>query len=150
MRQDIGSNNWSESVVVVPPVSLITDTTINSNDKTIVVPDGVLWKIIFIRVLFASSSTSGNRLIVLRLLDPDSNIIYAVTAGDNQVANKNVHYNFMPGAPRDSTAVNSIMHIPLPQDLHFPAGYGVRVLDSPDVSGLDDMEVYIQALVYDV
>lgn len=149
MRQLVGTNNWSDSVAEVPPLHAVFDSTANDSDKSWTVPGNEMWHLNWVHVLFASTSTVGNRILTLQVKDGSGNIMMDFVAGAVQAASATVHYAFLQGIYRETTVVNSELQVPMAQDLYLDSGYVLRIYDSAAVAvAADDMTVSFQAKRY--
>lgn len=150
-RQIIGSNNFAESVAVVPPVAHEFDNTPNDSDKTFTVPTNELWKLCHAHVILVTSATVGNRQLALSILDEDSNVIMDIAAGTVQAASTTRHYGFLQGIYRETSFVANELQVPLPEDCYLQPGWSVRFYDSAAISpAMDNMTVAFQYMKFSV
>lgn len=121
-------------------IALISDETANDNDKTIVVPAGYEYQVLWIWVELVTDATQGNRQIEIMLRDPTNDQIGDFRAGATQAASLTRYYMFAP-ALADLTAFRDTDYLmsPLPPTIFLPAGYRVRVFDNNNISAADDM-----------
>ncbi|MDB4278431.1 hypothetical protein N9917_02375 [Deltaproteobacteria bacterium] len=147
MRQETSSNsnNWSESMAVVPPLVSVRDETANDSDKSWTVPDNEVWKITRMCSSFTSSATVGNRIITVREENAAGDVLQRLVSGKVQAASSTVSYCFLQGIFRETTVVNGSLQVPIPIDFYIPGGNVLRVLDSAAVdAAADDMVINFQ------
>lgn len=151
MRSEFGSNNFSDIVSILQPISDTYDATANDSDKEWVVPTNAQWKLNSAFVTLVSTATVGNRVVTLEVQDASSNVIFALAAGAVQAASGTVNYSFSIGAPRETTAVNGYLSVNCPGELWLDAEYTLRVYDSAAVdAAADDMTVSFQVSQFTV
>lgn len=148
MRQEVtqNSNNWSASVAIVPPLISILDAELGNSNKIWTVPDGEVWKMTRACVDYLSSSTVGNRIMVLQEEDDVGNIIQKLTSGiTNHAASVNISYCMLQGIFRETSVINGSLQVPIPVDFYIPSGNILRFFDlaAIDATG-DDMVVKFQ------
>jgi hypothetical protein len=117
---------------------LQTDETANDSDKTITVPTGKRWLILWCHVEYTASATAGARFIEMHLRDSSDNIIAVATHTININAGESYNLEFLPSgtARNGSTVVNAI--IPLPPITILEAGYDIRIFDSAAIDPAAD------------
>lgn len=151
MRQNVRNDNWSESVISVPPLYSAYDAAANDSDKTFTVPNNEMWKLNFLHVILVTTATVGNRIITLEIDDADGNNLIDLYAGAVQAASLTRHYDFIQGIYRETSFVNGELHVPIPQDCYLGPGYTLRVYDSAAIAAAaDDMTVSFQAMKFQV
>lgn len=144
MRIDLGGNNYSEAVAIVPDIERILDTTANDSDKSFTTPVGETRKLNSIFVKLVTDATVGNRTLTAEVQDSAGNVVGRISAGAVQAASTTRYYLFMQGTYRETAFINSDIQVPIPQDSYIPGGYVLRVYDSAAVSAAgDDMTVAI-------
>lgn len=123
------------------------DTTADDSDKTITVPTGEIWQVQTIYVDYTSTSTAGNRQLVVQFRDDSDNIVGEARAGATQAASLQYFYTFsLTGA--DMTAVRDTdqLSVGLPL-MTLQSGYDIRIFDNNAVAAAaDDMTVRVSAL----
>lgn len=126
--------------LIVPTINMpvpkkivqIIDVEINDSDKTITVPSGKQWKLLFGTFLFATTVVVGDRQIIVRFMD-SSNILYEIRALNVQIASTTERYNL--GQFSDvSEAVTSRHLLPIPVNVILPEDFQIRIFD---VNGVD-------------
>lgn len=121
------------------------DSTANDSDKTVVVPDGELWKLDWLHATLVSDAAVGNRQIVLELYDQADVLQADWSAGAVQAASLTRHYMFQPGLLRETSFVNSEILVALPVTLAVPPGWYLRVRDSSAIAAAtDDLTISYQ------
>lgn len=151
MRQAIGTDNWVESVAIVPPIANTYDATTNDSDKTFTAPDNELWRICHAHVALVSTATVGNRQIEVEVTDADGNTVFDLVAGAVQAASLTRHYGFLQGIARETSFVGSELRVALPIDCYVVPGGSIRFYDSAAVdAAADDMTVSFQFEKYKV
>lgn len=118
---------------------LRSSVNINDSDKTLTVPAGYEWQVLWIFVRYASTGDAGNRQLEIQLLDDSNNLIGDFRAGATQAASLVRQYMFAP-ALADLTAFRDTDYLmtPLPPTTFLPAGYSVRVFDNNAVAVAGD------------
>ena len=133
--------------LIVPVVNLpvprnivqVSDVVANDTNKTLSVPTGKQWKILFGNVTYTTTAGAGNRLLTFRISD-GTNVVHHVNALNVQVASTTEHYAL--GNYGDVAEANAGFHtIPLPVDLVIPEGFGLNVFDTGGIDGNDDMVI---------
>jgi hypothetical protein len=126
--------NASPTVVYISP-STVPYTYTPTTDK----------QLNYVHVIFNASSTVSNRLVVLKLVDTDSNTVGdwhvtpAITAGQTR------HIEFMPGIYREATFdANGTVQSPFPTGLIIPKNYSLIVADNTGVVTNDTMTIGLQ------
>ena len=143
MKQQIGPHNYIDAVTVVPPLVNIKDTGVG-NSKEWTVPDNEVWKFAHACCSFTTDATIGTRLLVLEVVDADSDIIKYIPAGATQTLSASVHYCLMQGVYRETSIVNGALHVPIAEDLYVLGGTTVKIRDSNNVSAGDTLSVAFQ------
>jgi hypothetical protein len=126
-------------------VAQALDEDLNDTDKTVAVPAGKEWQILWVHVNFIANGTVGNRQVAIQILDSDDNVAGNFPAGLVQTAGLTYDYTFAPGMPDLATPRNtSYVLTPIP-NIVLLAGQQIRVVDiaAVDADG-DDMSVHIQ------
>ena len=123
-----------------------SDTELNDSNKTIVVPTGYVYEILYCGVKLISDGTVGNRQMVLLITDEDDAQIIEFPAGSTQAASLTRYYNFTQGGAHESSFVNTTLNIPICDELVVPEGYKIVIKDSAAVAATgDDMTVKLVA-----
>lgn len=149
MRQNVQNDNFSESVVIIPPLYSVYDAVTNDSDKSWTVPENEMWKLNFLHATLISTATVGNRIVTIEIDDEDSNPLIDLFAGAVQAASLTRHYGFIQGIYRETSFINGEIQVPLPKDCYLGPGYSLRVYDSAVVdAAADDMTVSFQAMRY--
>lgn len=142
MRQNVGNDNYSQSVAIVPPLESVYDATANDSDKTFTVPTNEMWKLCYAHVTLVTSATVGNRQMVFGIYDADGNLIIDLVAGATQAASLTRHYGFLQGIYRETSFTGNEIQVPVPIDCYIPPGGSLRFYDSAAIdAAADDMTV---------
>lgn len=145
MRQNIGNDNWSDSVAIVPPLETKFDDTANDSNKSWTVPSNELWKITHAHVILTTTATVGNRQIFMVLRDESGNLIMDIAAGAVQAASLTRHYGFMQGIYRETAFISNEIQVPMPIDCYLGPGYTLQFFDGSAIdAAADDMVVSFQ------
>jgi hypothetical protein len=145
MRQNLGGDNFSESVTETPNIQSVFNATANDSDKIFVVPDNETWKINHANVILATTATVGNRALHMDMYDADGNEIVSIAAGVVQAASLVVSYSFLQGIFRETATVNGNLQVPIPQDMYLTGGMSLRFYDASAIAAAaDDMTVAFQ------
>lgn len=118
--------------------------TANENSKSFVVPDGMIWKLMWAHMRYTSDATVGNRQIRLQVLDDTGASRFDTHAGAVQAASLDYHYEFMQGIYRETSFVDNAIQVPIPECLYLLPGWTLKIYDATGVSATDDMIVSIQ------
>ena len=128
MRQNVGNDNWTEVVAVVPLNASVFSGAVGSS-KIFVVPSNEVWKINYLYAALTSTATIGNRWLALSVADAAGNILHSLSAGIVQAASLVRRYNFMQGAARETVVVSDEVTVPLPRDIYLGPGYTMTLFD---------------------
>jgi len=121
-----------------------SDLTANDNDKTITVPAGYEWQVLWVYVEYTSDANAGNRQLELRILDAGGNTIGQVRPGTTQAASLTRNYMFAPSlADLVGFRDTDYLMTPFPPTVFLPAGYSIQMLDNNNVSAADDFNFHI-------
>ena len=127
-------------------VNTVADTAVDDSDKTLTVPAGQEWQVLWIWVVLTSTATVGNRQVTVRAMTSGGTIIASLKAGAVQAASLTRNYLFAPSMA-DLTAFRdtSFLTTPLMPTLFLSAGQQLRILDSGAIAAAaDDMLIYVQ------
>jgi len=123
---------------------VIADTTINSNDKSFVVPAGMKWKIKWVFVNYVSNATAGNRRLQVNVLDQTGGtVVFRSIMPLSQAASLTRDFLWMPRMG-GSQITNVAGYGACPQTLY--EGMELHVADGEDISSTDDFTL---GLVYE-
>ena len=121
------------------------DAGANDSDKTIVVPEGEVWKLDWLHAILVSTATVGNRQMLLGLYDQADVLQADWHAGTTQAASLTRHYMFQPGVYRETAFVNNEIQIAIPEKLIIPSKWYLRVYDSAAIAAAaDDLTIAYQ------
>lgn len=129
------------SVPVPANVIQIEDIILNDSDKTITVPSGKQWKLLYGIVVLVTTATVGNRTISFRLQDASGNVVFRMDTAATQAASLTESYIF--GSFGDIFESSAGIHFfPLPDQTILPEGFSIRILDASNVdAAADDMTI---------
>ena len=126
--------NAAPTVVYISP-STVPYTYTPTTDK----------QLIFAHVIFNSSSTVSNRIIVMKLVDTNSNTVGDWHATPAITATQTRHIEFMPGTYREATFdANGTVQTPFPIGLIIPKNYSLVIADVTGVVTNDTMTIGLQ------
>ena len=119
---------------------------LDDTDKRIVVPPGESWDIESVYLVLTTTSTAGNRQIVVEIIDTDTTtVLLAVAAGVIQAASTTVSYSFARGLENQDAINFGILTTAFPQ-LRLEPGEAVRVYDEAAIDPTaDDMVFHLMA-----
>jgi len=120
-----------------PRIIQILDTVANDSDKTITVPSGKKWKVLWGFANLVTTATVGDRRISIRFGD-GSNDLWLIDALNVQTASTNENYNFAQNFTDVLEAVGARHTIPIPKDLTLIEGFTIRVLDAGAIAATAD------------
>lgn len=127
-------------------VDLESDTTTNDSDKSFTVPADTEWQVLWIWVELTTTSTVGDRQLVVELQTSGPDVIGQVRVGVTQAASLTYYYMIASSladlmVERDTDWLMT----PLPPTTVLQAGDIIRVYDNNAVAAAaDDMVVHIQ------
>ena len=123
---------------------LESDVTTNDSDKTITVDTDYIWRILSIHIKLATTSTAGNRQIVVEYQDASGNVLYEVRAGAVQAASLTRYYQISVGMSDATSFIDTdLLYTPLTA-LTLDEAYKIHVYDNNAIdAAADDMEVQI-------
>ncbi len=127
---------------------LQADEAADDSDKTLTVPAGTEWHIMWIWVELASTVAVGDRQMVVEFQDAAGDVMGQVRAGIVQAASLTRFYLFAPSLAdllgfRDT----DYLMTPLPPTVLLSEGMGIRVYDNNAVAAAaDDMVVQMMIL----
>jgi len=125
--------------------TLFRDVGLNDSDKTVQVPVGKQWDILWVWVNFVSTATAGNRVLELRIND-NTNDQLVISALALHAANLTYDYLFVPGAPLVGAPAAGLraVTVPIPSPLRLRDFWTLRVLDRSAIdAAADDMTVVV-------
>lgn len=123
----------------------VFDSTADDSDKSWVVPDDEIWRLNWAHLILVSTATVGNRQILMRVDDPNGNMLFDTHAGNVQAASVTRHYLFLQGIYRETSFVDGELQVPFPQDCWLGPGFTLRFYDATAVdAAADDMTVTFQ------
>jgi len=126
----------------------ISDVIVNDSDKSLTVPSGKQWKVLYGHILFITTATVGDRRISLQIIDENNNIIYIVEALNVQAASLTERYTF--GQFGDvSESVGNRHLIPIPHDTILPENFDLRVFDIGAVDATAD-DLIVRMIVEEI
>ena len=125
---------------------LYSDELANDSDKTIAVPTGGEWQVLWIWVELTTTAAPGDRQIVIEIQDAAADVTAQIRAGIVQAASLTRYYLFAPAVAdligfRDT----DFLMTPLPPTIILNEGQLIRVYDNNAVAAAaDDMVVQLQ------
>lgn len=126
----------------------IIDVALNDSDKTIIVPSGKQWKILYGQVAFTTTAEVGGRRISFRVRDASNNILYIVDALNAQTAGLSEQYSYGQfGEP--SEGVSGRQLLPIPVNLILSEDFNIRILDSSAIDAAAD-DLLIRLVVEEI
>lgn len=123
-----------------PNIRTVLELSANDSSKTLTVPDGKQWKILYGAINFTTSATVGNRRIRLLVSDSGANELWIKSALNVQTASLTERYSFQPGGV-ESTEDNTGEHIvAIPTEFYLSEGFTMLFSDVGAVdAAADDM-----------
>lgn len=147
-----GDNNIGNVDIVTMPdsreswrISTLSFTTADDSDNTFTVPASTEYQVLSVYVSLTTTSTAGNRQMVVQALDSSDNILIGARARVTQAASLSRVYNFAPGLPNDGGFYDTdYLAVSLPP-IFLTAGQKLRVWDKAAIAAAaDDMVVRVQ------
>ena len=130
---------------------LEADETVDDSDKTITVPNGKKWRILWIWIEFTTTATTGNRRLRIDIRDTSNDVILAIISPFVQAESNTYFYVVLPGGFTPNTSAESGVqgYLPMPRELILPSGYNIRIYDQNAVDASAD-DLIIQMAVLEV
>ncbi len=123
-------------------IQVVSDTELNDSNKTLTMPDGH-WRVESIRIEYTATGDAGNRLMEIRYLDKDGNIVWATELLPAYVASDVRITNFSP-SDRLLAAVDAGNEGSQHCAAAVPSGGSIQVLDVAAIqAAADDMVVRV-------
>lgn len=138
------------SNIIIPTVNLplppdirqIIDVAVNDSDKTIAVPSGKQWKVLYGFLILTTTVTAGNRVVEVRVQDENANILWLTSATNVQIASTTEFYSLQTGGDEPTEHTGGVHIINLPRELILTSEFALRVFDNAAVDpGADDLVV---------
>jgi len=128
-------------------IRVISEATADDSDKTLTVPPGDDYQLLYGQVTLATTADVGNRRLEIIIADDSATELFNISAGAVQAASTTVKYLLVPGHQvRESTAVNGELIIPLPSNVSMATGWTIRIYDSAAIAATaDDMTIQLVA-----
>lgn len=121
---------------------LEVEETLNDSDKTISVPTGEEWKILWIQVYFAATGTVGTRRLLVEFRDGADDVILYSEAIETVAANGVGQYLWMTSITNAAGPWYGKRVQGIPPDAILKAGYDLRIRDLSAVdAAADDMDI---------
>jgi len=121
-----------------PRIFVLSDNALNDSDKTITVPAGKQWEVLYGQVQLVTTATVGDRRIQYTVQTSGGNeIVYTQQALNVQIASTNERYNF-------GTFSDVLESVPTRHNLPLPVGFvmletfELRILDVNIVAAAAD------------
>lgn len=128
-------------------LSLQVDEDADDSDKTLSVPTGSIWQVLWVWVELASTATVGDRQMQIDFRDDSDDVIAEVRAGAVQAASLTRKYLFAPGnADLAAFRDTDYLMTPIPPTLFLPAGFDIRIYDNNAVDAAAD-DMVVQAMM---
>jgi len=119
------------------------DTALNDSDKTITVPAGKVWRVLYAFASLISTATVGNRQMQMDVQDDSSNVMGQSSALNVQVASVTENYHWRMSRNTATEDVATEHYMPLPAE-YLPAGYVMRIYDSAAIdAAADDLTIRV-------
>lgn len=121
-------------------VTLYPEEVIGGADKTITVPPGYLWQVLWIWIELATTVVAGNRQLQIDFRDGADDIIGQIRP--NAIQTALLTRNYMIGsALANQTAFYDTDYIqtPMPPTIFLPEGFDIRIHDNNNTSENDVM-----------
>lgn len=124
-------------------VQVQEDLAADDSDKTFTVPSGEQWEILSVQAQLISTTTVGDRQMMVEAQGSGSEILFRSMVGAVQAESLTRRYNFGRDAADQSAFVNDELMTPLPRLILGPAMV-LRIVDIAAVdAAADDMEVRV-------
>ena len=136
---------FSRALVGIP--RLAVDESVNSNDKTFIVPTHIQWRIMSIYVEYVAENTAADRQLEIQILDHEADVVGVLRAGKEQAVNTTRKYMFAPGLTRLTSFYDTdYLTVPFMNDFILLGGWSLRVFDNNAQSATDDMDIQIMVM----
>lgn len=133
-------------------ITLTKDETANNSDKTITIPAGIEWEIMWIWVEYTATATVGARQLEIQFQDNVSSVIAQWQTGTAQEGGLTYKYLFGVGVP-DLPYIRDANYImtPLMGATFLTEGQKIRIWDNNAIDPTaDDMLVQIEHGYHDI
>lgn len=134
---------------IVPVVSMplptnineIIDTSLNNSDKTLTVPSGKRWKLLYGTVELITTAIVGDRQFEFIIEDASGQFLYVVRAAAVQAASLTERYSLGQFGDVAQT-VDGRHTIPIPVNSILPESFRIQILDAASIDPTaDDMTI---------
>jgi len=123
----------------------VIDAALNDSNKTIVVPAGKRWKILYGQIILITTASAGNRNMQIRFRDSNGNEIYRIGTLNVQVASTTERYNLgqFGDIAESATGIHSF---PIPINMILDGNFEIQILDSQAIDAAAD-DLFINLIV---
>lgn len=118
---------------------IFTNDTANENSKTITVPAGKKWKILYARGYYTSDATVGNRNVCFEILDNSNVAIWTGYPPSSQAASLSVSYYWSNGLGTSITVATGRTYLAAPGEIIIPENCSLKFSDISNISATDDI-----------
>ena len=145
-------NDQNVNVTLDENLRIVTDDTINSNDKSFTVPTGKIWILKRFWITWTSTATVGDRKHRYDLVAPDGSIIHRsqgdVAFGTASSTRLVLSTEAFTDELMDNGMVQSFVgvqaYIHSPKNISLPAGSIINFKDQSNIDSADDFTFSIQ------
>lgn len=132
-----------------PRMLSVVDSAANDSDKSITVPAGKVWKVLYAYASLVTTATVGNRQVQMDVQDDSANVLGQSSALNVQTASGTEYYHWRSSRNTATEDVATEHWMPLPVE-YLPAGYVMRIYDSAAVdAAADDLTIRMLVLEHD-
>jgi hypothetical protein len=119
----------------------ILDEVLNSSDKSFLVPAGRRYKLYYGQITLTTTSTVGDRQMVLEILDDAAKLVFRSLASDDQAEDDTFNYHISPNTNGEAEDQEIIQ---IPPELILLPGWTLRFYDIEAIDvAADDMIVSV-------
>lgn len=132
------------------PVKLfeIQDVSLNDSNKTLTVPTGKQWKIIYGSILLTTTATVGDRQFEIKIRNASSDVIYILRSAAVQAASLTEQYTLGQFGDVAQT-VDGRHTIPIPVNCILDENFQIQVLDTSVIAPTAD-DLIIRIIVEEI
>lgn len=118
-------------------ITQIIDVALNDSDKTLTVPSGKQWRVLYGFVQLTTTATTGNRRIEVAFRDENDNVVYRVLGFNVQIASTTEEY--IIGQFGDlAESLTTVHTLPTPINAFLKENFSIRVFDNAAIAAAAD------------
>lgn len=120
----------------------VRDDAANDSNKTITVPVGKQWKLLYAFIQLGATATVGNRQMRIELISGTGVFVWLSVALNVQTANQTEFYMLAPGIQEPTEALATHHFLPMPRECLMEEGSSIVIRDAAAVdAAADDLNI---------